>query len=320
MARRGGAMHVSTTRRHYIGRDGRERTYETHLLRRSFRDGAKVRNETLANLPHLPAEAITAIRAVLSGEHVVVAGQGFVLERALPHGHVAAVWTAARALGFPGLLGEPGRMRDIALALIIARVVRPGSKLATRRWWADTTLAADLNVTDATRDEVYAALDWLACQQQAIEAQLAARHLTDGGRALFDLSSSWVTGRHCPLAAFGYSRDARRDHPQAAHRRFGPAGSGAGVPRQHRRPSRVHHHPHPAAGGLRPLRGGGGRRPRHAHPRPHRRAPGPERVRLDHRAACSRRRARRRRVAAAESVRPGQPRRDQPPRLSRRAA
>ena len=210
-------MHVSTTRRHYIGRDGRERTYETHLLRRSFRDGAKVRNETLANLSHLPAEAITAIRAVLSGEHVVVAGQGFVLERALPHGHVAAVWTAARALGFPGLLGEPGRMRDIALALIIARVVRPGSKLATRRWWADTTLAADLNVTDATRDEVYAALDWLACQQQAIEAQLAARHLTDGGRALFDLSSSWVTGRHCPLAAFGYSRDARRDHPQITY-------------------------------------------------------------------------------------------------------
>lgn len=210
-------MHVSTTRRHYVGKDGRERVYETHLLRRSFREREKVRNETLANLSHLPAEAIAAVRAVLAGEHVVVAGEGLVLERARPHGHVAAVWAQARALGFPALLGEPGRMRDVAMALLVARVVRPGSKLATRRWWADTTLAADLGVADASRDEVYAALDWLADRQEQIESQLAARHLCDGGLALFDLSSSWMTGRHCPLAAFGYSRDARRDHPQITY-------------------------------------------------------------------------------------------------------
>ena len=210
-------MHVSTTRRHYTGKDGRERVYETHLLRRSFREGAKVRNETLANLSHLPAEAIAAIRAVLGGEHLVVAGEGFVLERSRPHGHVAAVHAMARRLRLPGLLGEPGRMRDLAMALLIARVVRPGSKLATRRWWADTTLAADLGVADASRDEVYAALDWLADRQDTIEAALAARHLTDGGMAMFDLSSSWVTGRHCPLAAFGHSRDARRDHPQITY-------------------------------------------------------------------------------------------------------
>jgi hypothetical protein len=210
-------MHVATTRRHYTGKDGRQRVYETHLLRRSFRDGDKVRNETLSNLSHLPPEAIAAIKAVLAGGQVVLAGEGFVLERARPHGHVAAVHAMARRLGFPGLLGEPGRMRDLVFALIIARVVRPGSKLATRRWWADTTLAGDLGVADASRDEVYAALDWLGEHQDAIEAALATRHLADGGLALFDLSSSWVTGRRCPLAAFGYSRDARRDHPQITY-------------------------------------------------------------------------------------------------------
>ncbi|MCI0688866.1 MAG: IS1634 family transposase, partial [Sporichthyaceae bacterium] len=208
---------MATTRRHYVGKDGRERTYETHLLRRSYRDGDKVRNETLSNLSHLPAEAIAAIRAVLAGEHVVITGEGLTLERSRPHGHVAAVWAQAQALGMPELLGEPGRMRDVAFALLIARVIRPGSKLATRRWWADTTLAADLGIDDVSRDEVYAALDWLGDHQDAIEARLAARHLSDGGMALFDLSSSWVTGRHCPLAAFGYSRDARRDHPQITY-------------------------------------------------------------------------------------------------------
>jgi hypothetical protein len=210
-------MHVATTRRHYTGKDGGQRIYETHLLRRSYRDGEKVRNETLSNLSHLPPEAIAAIRAVLAGDHVVVAGERFRVERSRPHGHVAAVHAMAGRLGFPGLLGEPGRMRDVAFALLIARVIRPASKLATRRWWADTTLAADLGIDNASRDEVYAALDWLADQQDAIETQLAARHLTEGGMALFDVSSSWVTGRCCPLAAFGYSREARRDYPQITY-------------------------------------------------------------------------------------------------------
>jgi hypothetical protein len=226
-------MHVATTRRHYLGKDGQPRDYETHLLRRSFRDGGKVRNETLANLSHLPPEAIAAVRAVLAGGHLALADPagagggaaagtagelgGLVIERSRPHGHVAAVHAQARALGLPELLGEPGRARDLALALIVARVIRPGSKLATRRWWTDTTLAADLGVADASRDEVYAALDWLAARQDTIEARLAARHLSEGGTALFDLSSSWMTGRCCPLAAYGYSRDARRDHPQITY-------------------------------------------------------------------------------------------------------
>jgi Transposase DDE domain len=210
-------MHVARVVRKHVDRQGRPKEYVSHLLRRTYRTDGKVKHETLANISMLPEEAIAALRAVLAGEHVVVAGEGFVLERSRPHGHVAAVWAAARGLGFPGLLGEPGRMRDIAMALIVARVVRPGSKLATRRWWADTTLAVDLEVADASRDEVYAALDWLADRQEQIEARLAARHLSDGSMALFDLSSSWVTGRCCPLAAYGYSRDARRDHPQITY-------------------------------------------------------------------------------------------------------
>jgi hypothetical protein len=133
--------------------------------------------------------------------------EGLTLERSRPHGHVAAVHALARRLGFPDLLGEPGRMRDVAFALLIARVVRPGSKLATRRWWGDSTLAADLGVANASRDEIHAALDWLADHQDGLEAALAARHLAEGGMALFDLSSSWVTGRHCPRSAgCGYQR------------------------------------------------------------------------------------------------------------------
>ena len=126
---------MTTTRRHY-----KDKVYETVLLRRSFREGGKVRNETVANLSHLPAELIEVIRRSLAGEAFVPAGQAASVARSLPHGHVAAIVAQAAALGFPGLLGPPGRTRDVALALIVARVARPGSKLATTRWWADTTL------------------------------------------------------------------------------------------------------------------------------------------------------------------------------------
>ena len=231
MAKRSGAMHVARITTRYRDKAGRERTYVSHLLRRSYREAGKVKHENLANLSALSDEAIAAVRAVLAGAHLALAGSGadaagaagggglggLVLERSRPHGHVAAVHALARRLGFPELLGEPSRMRDVAFALLIARAVHPGSKLATRRWWADTTLAADLGIADASRDEVYAALDWLAARQQEIETRLAARHLRAGGLALFDLSSSWVTGRRCPLAAYGYSRDARRDHPQITY-------------------------------------------------------------------------------------------------------
>jgi hypothetical protein len=209
---------VSTHRRHYVGKDGVPRDYETHLLRRSFREDGKVKNETVANLSHLPAELIEVIRRSLNGEAFVPASAAATVTRSLPHGHVAAVHAQAAGLGLPGLLGPAGRHRDLALALVIARVVRPGSKLATTAWWADTTLGVDLGVADASTDEVYAAMDWLLARQDTIEATLAGRHLAPAANparmALFDLSSSWMEGRHCPLAARGYSRDGKRNRAQ----------------------------------------------------------------------------------------------------------
>jgi hypothetical protein len=183
-------------------------------VRRTYRDGAKVRHETLANLSALPAEAVSAIEATLKGERLVPAGQAVRITAAAPHGHVAAVHAAAVQLGLPALLGPPGRARDLALALIISRVVRPGSKLSTLTWWNDTTLGADLGVADASTDDIYAAMDWLQHRQDAIEAELARRHLgpepNPSRMALFDLSSSWLEGSQCPLAARGYSRDGKK--------------------------------------------------------------------------------------------------------------
>ena len=207
-------MHVETSRSHQVLRDGTERTYERHLLRRSFRDGGKVRKETLANLSHLPPEAITAIRAVLAGQTLIDADAAFEVTRSLPHGHAAAVHAMARRLGFPAVLGPPGPQRNLVYALVLSRVLRPASKLSTAGWWDDVTLGPDLGVAGASTDDIYAAMDWLTARQDDIEKQLAARHLRQGGIAMFDLSSSWVEGSHCELAAYGYSRDGKRGKPQ----------------------------------------------------------------------------------------------------------
>jgi hypothetical protein len=218
MAIRTGAMHVAKVAKKYVTKDGASRESVAYLLRRTYRDGTKVRHETLANLSALPQATLEAVRVSLTGQVLVVPGQDLEVTRALPHGHVAAVHAQAKALGLPGLLGPAGRDRDIAVAMIIARVCRPASKLATTRWWADTTLAADLGVADASTDEVYAAMDWLAGRQDPIETKLVRTHLNGAANpdrlALFDLSSSWVTGRHCPLAARGYSRDGKKGLPQ----------------------------------------------------------------------------------------------------------
>jgi hypothetical protein len=208
-------MHVESSRRPHVRKDGTEVVYERHLLRRSFRNAeGKPDKETLANLTPLPAEAIAAIRAVLSGKTLVDVAEAFEITRSLPHGHVAAVHAMARQLGFPALLGPAGRERDLALALIVSRVVRPTPKLSTLSWWADTTLGPDLGVTDASPAEVYAAMDWLGARQDAIEAELARRHLGEGAMAMFDLSSSWMEGTHCELAARGYSRDGKKGKTQ----------------------------------------------------------------------------------------------------------
>jgi DDE family transposase len=207
-------MHVETSRSHQVLKDGTERVYQRHLLRRSYRDGGKVRKETLANLSHLPDAAIEALRLVLAGKSLVDADAGVEVTRSLPHGHVAAVAAMARKLGFPGLLGPPCPQRDLAYALVVSRVARPASKLSTIGWWNDTTLGGDLGVAGASTDEVYEAMDWLLGRQDGIEAELARRHLAHGGMALFDLSSSWVEGSHCELAAFGHSRDGKRGKQQ----------------------------------------------------------------------------------------------------------
>ena len=211
-------MHVAKVAKKYVTKDGASRESVAYLLRRTYRDGTKVRHETLANLSALPQATLEAVRVSLTGQALVVPGQDLEVTGSRPHGHVAAVHAQAKALGLPALLGPAGRERDIALALIIARVCRPGSKLATTRWWTGTTLAADLGVDDASTDEVYAAMDWLAARQDAIETKLVRTHLAGAANpdrlALFDLSSSWMTGRCCPLAARGYSRDGKKGLPQ----------------------------------------------------------------------------------------------------------
>ena len=173
-----------------------------------------MKHETLANLSGLAPQTLAAVEAALKGAPLVPAGQAVTITRSLPHGHVAAVYAMAVKLGLPALLGPACPQRDLALALIISRVAAPASKLSTLTWWADTTLGADLGVAKASTDHIYAAMDWLQDRQDAIEAKLARRHLAPDANparmALFDLSSSWLEGRCCPLAARGYSRDGKK--------------------------------------------------------------------------------------------------------------
>src|SRR5208283_3987885 len=215
MAGNGGKVHVvRVSKTGYVDKQGRRRDYSSAYLRRTYRDGGTVKNETVANLSALPDHVIDLIDAGLKGRQLVPAAEAVTITASLPHGHVAAVHAMARELGLPALLGPAGRPRDLALALIISRVAKPGSKLSTLTWWADTTLGAGLGVTEASTDDIYAAMDWLGRRQDAIEAELARRHLAPEANparmALFDLSSSWLEGRCCPLAARGYSRDGKK--------------------------------------------------------------------------------------------------------------
>src|SRR5580698_6746048 len=211
----GGKVHVvRVSKSGYVDKQGHRKDYSSAYLRRTYRDGGKVKNETVANLSALPDHVIDLIDAGLKGQQLVPAGEAVTITGSLPHGHVAAVHAMAARLGLPALLGPAGRPRDLALALIISRVTRPGSKLSTLTWWPDTTLGADLGVAEVSTDDIYAAMDWLEDRQDTIEADLARRHLAPGPNpsrmALFDLSSSWLEGSQCPLAARGYSRDGKK--------------------------------------------------------------------------------------------------------------
>ena len=215
MTRSTGKVHVvRVSKTGYVDKQGRRKDYSSAYLRRTFRDGGTVKNETVANLSALPDHVIDLIDAGLKGQQSGSAAGAVTITRSVPHGHAAAVHAMAAKLGLPALLGPAGRQRDLILALIISRVIQPGSKLSTLTWWADTTLGADLGVAEATADDIYAAMDWLEHRQDAIEAKLAARHLAPEANparmALSGLSSSWLEGTRCPLAARGYSRDGKK--------------------------------------------------------------------------------------------------------------
>ena len=181
------------------------------LLRESVRIGKRVEKRTVANLSGLSIAQAEAMRHVLKGKRLAPIDEAFEVTRSQSHGHVEAVRTAMKRLGFDALIdARSSRERDLVVAMVVGRIIAPeASKLGMAQAWADTTLSDDLGVADADEDELYAAMDWLIERQGAIEKRLAKRHLKAGGLVLFDLTSSWFEGTKCPLAKLGYSRDGR---------------------------------------------------------------------------------------------------------------
>jgi hypothetical protein len=189
------------------------------LLRRAWRQGGKIRKQTIANLSDWPLDRVEALRRLLRGETLVSPQEAFVTERTLPHGHVAAVLATARRLGIERLLGaKPSRERSLVMAMLVARIVDPCSKLALARGLEKgvetSSLAHILGVESADEDALYEALDWLLKRQSRMETALAKRHLADGGLVLYDVTSTYFEGRSCPLARHGHSRDGKPDRLQ----------------------------------------------------------------------------------------------------------
>ena len=191
-------------------------------MRESFRDNGRVRKRTLANLSDWPTALVEGFRTLLKGG-VAVAAEGIRIRRALPHGHAAAVLGTIRAIGLDRLLGKPidKRLAPLVIALIASRLISPASKLATaRELTADTagsSLGRLLELGAVDESDLYRALDWLGARQAAIETALARRHLKDGALVLYDVSSSWLEGRCCELARFGYSRDSKKGKLQIVY-------------------------------------------------------------------------------------------------------
>ncbi|MGP6158984.1 MAG: IS1634 family transposase, partial [Vulcanimicrobiaceae bacterium] len=202
---------VTTTRR------VDDRVYHSHLLCQSYREGGKVKKRTVGNISHLPVPIIAAVRAMLAGKELVEV-DALSIERTLPHGHVEAVLAMMRRLQMAPLLDRvPSKQRDLVLAMIAQRIITPGSKLFMTRALQQSTLAEELGIGTPGPDELYDALDRLIERQDAIERRLAKRHRAHGGTALYDLSSSYLEGRCCPLAMRGYSRDERRGSLQIVY-------------------------------------------------------------------------------------------------------
>jgi len=214
MPSRTGPVHIATTRRKYKGK-----VYETYLLRRTYREGGKVKHETVGNISHLPFEVIDVVRRSLKGEIFSGAQEDLEIERSLPHGHVAAVLGTIRKLGLDEIISRDRcRERDLVLGMIVSRLLAPSSKLATARGLGAETLSTSLGdvlgIESAEVDELYGAMDWLVARQAEVEEALAARHLSNGSLVLYDVTSVYVEGKKCPLAHFGHNRDGKKGKPQ----------------------------------------------------------------------------------------------------------
>ena len=195
----------------YIERVPNRNSRPAILLREGWREGKKTRKRTIANLTNWPKEKVEALRLLLRGEPLVSAREAFVVERTVPHGHVEAVLGTIKKLGLDSIIySKRCRERDLVVAMITERLIRPCSKLATTRFWHTTTLADELNVSDADEDDLYEAMDWLLSRQGQIEKKLAARHLMEGSLVLYDVTSSYYEGRTCSLARFGHNRDRKK--------------------------------------------------------------------------------------------------------------
>ena len=214
MPSRTGAVHVATTTRRY-----KDKTYHSHLLRRTFRQDGKVKHETLGNISHLPAHVIDLIRRALKGETLLNPKDAFSCLRSRPHGHVAAVLGTLKQLDLPPLIAaRASRLREVVIAMIVARVIDARSKLATARALhpesAVSTLGHVLDLGEVDENELYDAMDWLVRRQRGIEQRLAKRHLSDNTLMLYDLTSSYFEGHCCPLAQRGHSRDGKKGTAQ----------------------------------------------------------------------------------------------------------
>jgi transposase len=211
------SVHVAT-----ITKKVGDKVYRSHLLRHSFREDGRVQNRTVANLSMLPDAAVEVLRLALKGEVLAPAAEQVELAFVRPHGHVAAVVGTMRELGFDRIFAtRKSREKDLAMALVAGRVLHAGSKLSLSGLLAEgtrsSTLGQVLGVEGADENELYAAMDWLVARQEKIEDALAKKHLTNGCLVLYDVSSSYMEGKHCPLARFGYSRDHRKDRMQITY-------------------------------------------------------------------------------------------------------
>src|SRR6516162_9928980 len=218
MSRRSGAVHVATTTRVYKGR-----VYQTHLLRRTYREGGRVKHQTLGNLSHLPADLIETIRHRLRGESSPDSTPWEIV-RTFPHGHVLAVLGTLTSVGLESILASrPARERSLVIAMIVARILQPASKLATARALQEETATSSLGLElglgqeRIDEHELYAALDWLLERQSRIENKLARKHLSEGTLVLYDVTSSYYTGHRSALIQFGYNRDGKRRFPQIVY-------------------------------------------------------------------------------------------------------